>query len=149
MIEIVLAIFILVLLLLLAVPSLRGVLDDRRLRRSLESFNDLVRQAEERSVAEQRAYLLVWEEKKILLRPEAFRKDEELKPTAELDLRRGELLRLILPAALVKDPPAEWIFWPSGTCEPALIEFKSGFGSWKASYSALSARGELTSYAAK
>jgi Tfp pilus assembly protein FimT len=61
LIEIVLAVFILMLLLMLAVPSVDGVLADRRLRRSLDSFNDLVRQAEERTVKEQRAYQIVWE----------------------------------------------------------------------------------------
>ena len=149
LIEIVLAVFILMLLLSLAVPSLRGVIADKRLRRSLDSFNDLVRQAEERSMTEQRAYLLVWAEKKVLLRPEAFRKDEELKATAELDLARNEVLKLSLPAALVKKPAAEWIFWPSGTCEPALVEFKSRSGFWKAAYSPLSGRPQLLSYAAR
>ena len=49
------------LLVLLAVPSLNGVLADRRLRRSLDSFNNLVRQAQERSVAERRSYLIAWD----------------------------------------------------------------------------------------
>src|ERR1043166_234885 len=96
LIEIVLSIFILMLLLLLAVPSLHGVLAERRLRRSLDSFNDLVRQAEELSVKEQRSYVIVWAENKILLRPETFLRDEEVKATAELDLGRGEMLKLSL-----------------------------------------------------
>jgi Tfp pilus assembly protein FimT len=58
LIEIVLAVFILMLLLLLAVPSLSGVLANNRLRRSLNGFNNLVRQAQERSVVE-RANLAV------------------------------------------------------------------------------------------
>jgi type II secretory pathway pseudopilin PulG len=149
LIEIVMAVFILMLLLLLAVPSLHGVLTDRRLRRSLNAFNDLVHQAEERSVKEQRSYLIVWADKKVELRPEAFTKDEEVKPTAELDLGRDEVLKLSLPAALVKSPPGEWIFWSSGTCEPATIEFRGASGSWKATYSPLTARPELTNYAAR
>src|SRR5437773_10850924 len=60
LVEIVIAIFILLLLVLLAVPSLNGVLADKRLHRSLDRFNDLVRQAHERSLAEHRAYLIVW-----------------------------------------------------------------------------------------
>ena len=149
LIEIVLAVFILMLLFLLAVPSLQGVWADKRLRRSLDGFNDLVRQAEERSVKEQRPYLIVWVDKKVVLRPEAFAKDEEVKPTAEFGLSGGEVLKLNLTAALVKDPPAEWIFWPSGTCEPATIEFRGSSGSWKATYSPLSARPELIKYAAR
>ncbi|PYK93938.1 MAG: hypothetical protein DME36_07585, partial [Verrucomicrobia bacterium] len=72
LIEIVITVFILMLVLLLAVPSLNGVLADKRLRRSLEGFNNLVRQAQERSVAERRAYLIVWRDKEVVLRPEAF-----------------------------------------------------------------------------
>ena len=55
------------LLLMLAVPSLEGVLADKRLRRSLDRFNDLVRQAQERSVADHRAYLIVWRDKGVSL----------------------------------------------------------------------------------
>jgi type II secretory pathway pseudopilin PulG len=149
LIEIVLVVFISMLLLSLAVPSLLGVMADKRLRRSLDSFNDLVRQAEERSVKEQRAYLIVWEKEKAVLRPEEFMKDEEIQPIAEFPLDRGERLKLSLPAALMKNPPAEWIFWPSGTCEPAIVEFRSRSGSWKASYSPLTGRSELVSYAAR
>jgi type II secretory pathway pseudopilin PulG len=149
LIEIALSIFILMLLLLLAVPSLQGVLADRQLRRSFDSFNDLVRQAEELSVKEQRSYLIVWAEKKVTLRPETFVRDEEVKATAELDLGARDVLKLTLPAALIKDPRGEWIFWPSGTCEPAVVEFKGPSGSWQANYSPLTARPDLVKYAAR
>jgi len=137
------------LLLLMAVPSLEGVWADKRLRRSLDGFNDLVRQAQERSVAEHRAYLIVWRDKGVSLRPEAFTKDEEAKTTARLQLNRGDALKLSLPAALKKNPPSEWIFWPSGICEPAVVEFTGRDGSWTASYSALTAHPELTRYATR
>src|ERR1043166_2727070 len=91
LIEMVIAVFILMLVLLLAVPSLNGGLADRRLRRSLNSFNDLVRQAQERSVAEHRAYLIVWREKEIVLRPEVFAKEEEAKVRSEFVLGRGDV----------------------------------------------------------
>jgi len=149
LIEIVIAVFIMMLLLMLAVPSLEGVLADKRLRRSLDRFNDLVRQAQERSVADHRAYLIVWRDKGVSLRPEAFAKDEEEKTTADLQLGRGETLKISLPAALIKKPPAEWIFWPSGICEPAVVEFTGRDGTWKATYSALTARPELTNYVAR
>ena len=148
-IEIVIAVFILVMLLMLAVPSMNGVLADKRLRRSLNGFNDLVRQAQERSVAEHRAYLIVWGGKGIVLRPEVFAKGEEARPTADLALARGNVLKLTLPAALTKNPPGEWIFWPSGTCEPAVVQFSGRDGSWTATYSALTARAQLMNYAAR
>jgi len=149
LIEIVIAVFILMLLLTLAVPSMNGVLADKRLRRSLDRFNDLVRQAQERSVAEHRAYLIVWGDKSIALRPEVFAKGEEARPAADFALTGGNVVKLTLPAALTRNPPGEWIFWPSGTCEPAVVQFSGRDGSWTANYSALTARPELTNYAAR
>ncbi len=149
LLEIVLAVAILMVLLLLAVPSLDGVLSDRHLRRSLDSFNALVRQAQERSVNEHRAYLIVWGEKGVFLRPEGFAKGEEETTTANLELRKGDVFKLSLPAALVKDPPSEWIFWPSGTCEPAVVQFTGKDGTWTANYAGLTARAEITKYVAR
>ena len=149
LLEIMISVCILLLILGLAVPSLTGVIADKRLRRSLNEFNDMVRQAQERSVAEHRAYLIVWGDKAAALRPESFAKDEEPKDAAQFALARGEALNLSLPSALRKDPPGEWIFWPSGTCEPAVVQFSGRDGSWTANYSALTARPELTNYAAR
>ena len=149
LLEIILAVAIMMVLLLLAVPSLTGVLSDKHLRRSLDGFNDLVRQAQELSVTEHRPYLIVWREKGVSLRPEAHGRGEDEQTTADLELRRGEVLKLSLPAALVKDPPGEWIFWPSGTCEPAKVEFSGGDGTWTANYSGLTARPEITNYVAR
>jgi len=112
LIEIVLAISILMLLLLLAVPSLRGVFTNKRLKGSLDGFNNLVREAQERSVTERRSYLIVWRKDNVVLQPETFAKGEEIKPTAQFQFGRGEALKLLLPAALTKKYRAEWIFWP-------------------------------------
>jgi len=149
LIEIALSIFILMLLPLLAVPSLSGVVADRRLKQSLDSFNQLVRQAQERSVTERRAYLIVWGKSSVVLKPEIFTKDEEEKATAVLRLPKGSWIKISLPAALIGKPPAEWIFWPSGTCEPAIVQFRGPAGTWTADYSPLTAQPELTQYAAR
>jgi type II secretory pathway pseudopilin PulG len=149
LVEIALAIFILMLLLMLAVPSMTGVAASRRLKQSLDGFNDLVRQAHERSVTERRPYLIVWRKNSILLRPEVFAEDEEVKPAAEFRLNKGTLLSLSLPAALAEKHPAEWIFWPSGNCEPAIVQFKGPAGLWTANYSPLTAQPEVTQYAAR
>src|SRR5438045_8413023 len=82
LVEIVIAVFILLLLLTLAVPSLNGVLADKRLHRSLDRFNELVRQAHERSLAEHRAYLIVWNVVEVSLQLAAFFKTE---PHAPID----------------------------------------------------------------
>jgi hypothetical protein len=133
----------------LAIPSLNGVLKDRRLRRSLDEMNKLVRSAQERSVAERRPYLISWQKDRVILRPESFARDEEKLATTTLTLRKGDAYLLNLPLALIADPPADWIFWPSGTCEPAIVSYKGVDGSWSAKYSALTAHAELTQYAAK
>ena len=146
LIEIALAIFILMLLLMLAVPSFTGVIANRRLKESLDGFNSLVRQAQERSVTERRPYLIVWAKSNVMVRPEALAEDEEAKAKAEFRPNRGSTLRLSLPSALAEKYPAEWIFWPSGTCEPATVRFQGPAGSWTANYSPLTARPEITSY---
>lgn len=149
LIEIALSIFILLLILLLAVPSLSGVIANRRLKQSLDGFNQLVRQAQERSVTERRAYLIAWGKTSVVLRPEVFAKDEEEKATAVFRLAKGSWIRISLPAALMGKPPAEWIFWPSGTCEPARVQYGGPAGTWTADYSPLTAQPELTQYAAR
>lgn len=149
LIEIILAVAILTILLLMAVPSLSGVLADRRLRASLDEFNNLVRQAQERSVTEHRAYLIVWGKKDVIVQPEAFGKDEEKKAAATFGLARGTVLTLTLPAALTSKPAGEWIFWPTGTCEPATVRFAGKAGTWTANYSPLTGQYELANYAAK
>src|SRR5437773_10610818 len=149
LIEIALSIFILLLLLMLAVPSLSGVIANRRLKQSLDSFSQLVRQAQERSVTERRAYLIAWGKNSVVLRPEVFTRGEEEKPTAVFRLSKGSWIKVSLPFALMGKPPAEWIFWPSGTCEPATVEFGGPAGTWTANYPALTAQPELTRYAAR
>ncbi|CAN5494977.1 hypothetical protein BH18VER1_BH18VER1_04400 [soil metagenome] len=146
LVELVIAVFIMLLLLGLAVPSLNGVLKDRRLRRSLDDMNRLVRMAQERSVTERRPYLISWQKDQIILRPEVVRKDEAKEPPTSLTLRKGDAFLLKLPAALLAKVPADWVFWPSGTCEPALVSFKGPDGTWTAKYSTLTARPELVTY---
>src|SRR5215831_10350333 len=119
LVEMIIAVAILSVVLMMAVPSLSGVIADRKLRASLDQFNNLVRQAQERSVNERRSYLLVWGKSEVVVQPETFTKDEEKNPVARFALERGTTLALTLPAALTKNPAGQWIFWPTGTCEPA------------------------------
>lgn len=151
LIEIAIAVFILLLLLALAVPSLNSVFANRRLQRSLDDLNVFVRTAQERSMNDRRPYLIVWGKNQLVLRPESLTKEEEKahEPSAVLRLERGDAFALKLPAALVDNPPAQWIFWPTGTCEPAIVTYKGVNGTWTADYSALTARPEITRYATK
>lgn len=149
LVELAIAIVIMLVIMMLAVPSMSGVLADRRLRRSLDNFNAMVREAQERSVAERRAYLLVWHDGKVGLRPEAFLRGEERGAVSLWKLGKNESFKVSFPAAMSDDAPPEWVFWPSGNCEPALISYRGPDGTWTASYSALTARPELKTYAAK
>lgn len=148
LIEISISVFIMMMLLALAVPSLNGVMKDRRLRRSLDDLTKLVQTAQTRSVSERRPYLISWQKDHLIVQPESFGPDEEKAPTSTLVLRKGDAFLLKLPAALTDKPPADWVFWPSGTCEPAIVTFKGVDGSWSAKYSPLTARAELSGYAA-
>ncbi len=136
------------LLVVLAIPSTEGVLADRRLRQSLDAFNGLVHQAQEKSLVDHRPYLLIWTSKDIELWPETSSDQDPSQPAARLQFGRRESYGLGFPFALSKDPPAEWIFWPSGTCEPASVTFKGPSGMWTANYSPLTARAEVANYAA-
>ena len=148
LIEIVIAVAILVVVLLMAVPSLSGVLADRKLRASLDQFHALVRQAQERSVNEHRPYLIVWGRSDVSVQPERFAKDEEKAAVATMAVDHGTVLTLSLPAAISKTA-GEWIFWPTGTCEPAKVHYEGRAGTWTESYSPLTGHGELANYAAK
>ncbi|MFN2622551.1 MAG: hypothetical protein ABR611_06870 [Chthoniobacterales bacterium] len=149
LLELAIAVVLLVLLMMLAVPSMSGVLADRRLRKSLDSFNAIVREAQERSMAERRPYLIVWQDGQIGLRPEGFLKGDNPEPEMKLKIAKDESFRVSFPAALIDDAPAEWIFWPSGNCEPAVVSYQGRDGKWTANYSALTARSETVSYVAK
>jgi prepilin-type N-terminal cleavage/methylation domain-containing protein len=149
LVELAIAIFILVIILMLAIPSLSGVMADRRLRKSLDAFNGIVRQAQERSIAERRPYLIIWREGKIGLRAEGLKPGEDRAPVALLKLTKDESVKFAFPAALMEDPPAEWIFWPSGNCEPAVVTYRGRNGGWTANYSALTARPEIVGYVAR
>lgn len=149
LIEITISVFILALLLLIALPSVSGVIADRRLKRSLNAMNEIVRLAQERSVKERRPYLLEWQKGAVILRPESAQKGDPDGPTASLALEKGHAYILRLPSALEKGPFAQWVFWPSGTCEPAVVRFKGPEGAWEVNYSPLSVRPQIVRYATK
>src|ERR1041385_2615129 len=102
LLELAIAVVLLVLLMMLAVPSMSGVLADRRLRKSLDSFNAIVREAQQRSMAERRPYLIVWMDKGIGLRPEGLLRGESPEPELKMKIAKNESFRIFFPAALVE-----------------------------------------------
>lgn len=146
LLEMVLAVSVLLVILMVTVPSLTGIMTDRALRRSLEDMNRIVIQAQEHSMAEGRPYLIVWGNKQFSLRPEVYFKGESHGPTMTLKWQKGDSFSLAFPASIEEEPPAQWVFWPSGNCEPAVVTYRGKNGGWKANYSALTGRAELVYY---
>lgn len=125
----------------LAVPSVRGVLQEQALKESFDKFDELARKAQARAVSEQRPYVLIWEKEGIVLEPYAPTEEDMNKQPARLSFAGGETIEIERPAALEKKPTAEWVFWRSGICEPAIIHYDGPAHSWKVEYNPLSGRG--------
>lgn len=145
LLEICLAVFIGLMMISLIVPSVGGVLADRDLMKTFDEFDRFVRTAQLRSVQEMRGYRLVWEHEAIALLPLQPRQEDDLDAAERFSVPEGRVLTLERPAALVKDPPGEWPFWKSGTCEPVRITYAGPEGKWVAEYDALTSQGRLIS----
>ena len=156
LLEICLTVFIMAMLVAMSVPSLSGVFAERRLRASLEALDDLVGLAQRRSVSEQKTYLLVWDKDGGI---RLCSDDLPVKERAKLpvDLGRGSsgaqriagAYSLELPAALRNNPRAEWAFWPTGNCEPAVVHFVGDAGRWTAAYHPLTGRPNLAEFSTR
>ena len=143
--EILLAIFIAVLIVLAAVPSISGVIEEQRARKLFTQFDGLVRDASSRAVTERRPYVLEWDESGVTMRPLEPQNGDEAQGAGRVDFGEKLAPDLLLPAALVKDPPKEWTFWPTGTCEPATITCHVPDAKWTATYDALTEQPVFTS----
>ncbi len=145
LLEICLAVFIGLLLISLVVPSVDGALKDRDLAQSFENFDRFVRKTQLRSVQEMRGYQLVWEEGAIAMVPIQLRLDDDPEAAERFVVAEGSEYILERPAAMMKDPPGEWPFWRSGTCEPVRVSYAGKEGKWTAEYDALTTHGTLVS----
>ena len=142
LLEICLALAIGVMIILLAVPSISGLLAEQRLKESFERFDQLVAAAKLKSVTEQRTYALAWDRKGIALRALGTHESgSDEGAENRLVFEKDESFEFLRPAALLKDAPSEWVFWRNGTCEPAQISFHGKAGSWLVNYDPLTARG--------
>lgn len=139
LLEICLAISIGLLLLSMAIPSINGFVEQRKKQQSFERFDDLVRQARERSIQERRSFAISWDKEGLVLLAE----DDLVHEVARLAFEGDEQYELVLPSALVQKPEAVWVFWPTGTCEPATVNYKGRGGRWTAVYNPLTATAEL------
>jgi len=143
--EICIAISIAVLIILAAVPSIGGILQEQRAKKLFNEFDALTKEACSRAVTERRPYSLVWDDSGVTLQPLTPQEGDEQQPGDRVDFGEKLAPDLLLPAALVKDPPAIWTFWPTGTCEPATITCHVPGASWTATYDPLTEQPTFTS----
>jgi prepilin-type N-terminal cleavage/methylation domain-containing protein len=69
LLEILIAIVIGLMLLLIAVPSVSGMIREQKLRETFQKFDNYVRAAQTRAMRERRTYVMVWDKKGIDLVP--------------------------------------------------------------------------------
>lgn len=143
--EICIAVFIGVMIMLAAVPSISGVIEEQRAKKLFNQFDDLVKEASSRAVTERRPYVLEWDDSGVAVRPLAPENGDEAQGTDRVDFGEKLAPDLIRPAALEKDPPREWTFWPTGTCEPATIICHVADSPWTATYDPLTEQPVFTS----
>lgn len=141
MLEICLAVFIALLIVAAAVPSLSGLFDEKKGKATFETFNGLVQEARSRSIEERRPYVLLWTGEGVTMQADGADDDEE---AMHLTLEKGDSITLDLPAALKKNPDSIWTFWPAGACEPATVTFKGKGGAWTATYNPFTAQAEVS-----
>jgi len=143
--EVCIAVFIGVMIMLAAVPSISGVLEEQRAKKLFTEFDGLAKDASTHAVTERRAYVLEWDDSGVSMRPLAPVNGDEAQGTGRVDFGEKLAPELLLPGALVKDPPREWTFWPTGTCEQATVKCHVKDAPWTASYDALTEQPVFTS----
>ena len=137
LLEVCLAVFIGVLIMLAAVPSISGVLEEQRAKKLFNQFDDLTKQASTHAVTERRPYVLEWDDSGVSMRPLEPANADEAQGSGRIDFGEKMAPDLALPAALIKDPPKIWTFWPTGTCEPATVVCHLQDAQWTATYDPL------------
>ena len=135
--EVCIAVFIGVLIVLAAVPSISGVLQEQRAKKLFNQFDDLAKQASGKAVTERRPYVIEWDDSRVTMHPLAPKNEDDPQDSVRVDFGEKLAPDLLLPGALMKDPPRVWTFWPTGTCEPATIICHVADSPWTASYDAL------------
>lgn len=144
LLEVALAVLIAMLIILAAVPSVDAIITERDFKRTYDALEALVAEAQTRALTERRAFTLVWEEEKIVVRPAQVGGDDAEAVESSIENHDDEAYTLELPAALGEEPAAVWTFWPTGACEPAIVRYHDGSNGWTATYDPLSARAVIS-----
>lgn len=148
LLEVILALFIAMMVIAVAVPAVTDPLRKSHGRQTFERLDGMVQEARKRSHAEGRNYLIVWgRDGAVLMRPEAPASRAEAEGIQRYKLERNEKLELRLPAALMpkgETPDAIWTFWADGASEPAEVRYEGGGEKWTALYNPFTGQAEVS-----
>jgi len=143
LLEICMAVFIALLMVMVALPSISGLSTGRHAEEVFHEFHQLVKETRRRSLEDRQTYVIVWTENGVVARRDNANDSEE-NVVGELVLEKGETLTLELPAAMKKNLEWIWTFWPSGACEPAVVRFAGNGAGWTAVYNPFTAEAAVT-----
>ena len=139
LLEIMMAVLIGIMIIAVAIPSLDGLIDERKARAKFDAFEALVEEGLRVSMNSGAPTQLIWEQERVVLI--SLNDGDELR---ELPIEEKERYRVEFPAALVPEPPARWTLWPTGTCEPAVIRYSGRDVKWEAIYDPLTVEAEYS-----
>jgi prepilin-type N-terminal cleavage/methylation domain-containing protein len=152
LLELCVVMFIAVVIMGMALPSLTGQAAQNRLQKTFDRLDALVVEAQRRSVLEGKPHVLVWNQRGIVrlyAAADAAREERrKVSPLATLTPAEGsESYTLDRGASLSPGKPSSaWTFWPTGNCEPMTVRFDGAAGQWEAVYNPLSARANMTRF---
>jgi prepilin-type N-terminal cleavage/methylation domain-containing protein len=151
-IELMVAVMVGLMMLGLAVPSMRGVLEEQRLREKLASFEEVVRRSAALASKSKKEVRLIWFKDGLraltgwdqLQQPgpvgnevPRWEQGSGGEESVFFAVGEDEALSLSRLAARSANPLSEWSFWPSGTREPVEIYYEGPLGKWGLRFSAL------------
>jgi len=151
LLEISLTVVIGLLMLSLAIPSLRGLFAEQRLRERMEMFEQFVGKAAALARSSRSEVRLRWEEGGVRLVQAEAPTDDLTQPAAEelFAIAKDESLELVRTAARDSKPLMEWSFWREGVREPVEVLYSGPGGSWALRFGALLPEPDVLSLQAK
>ncbi len=149
LLEVMLAVAIILMMLLVAVPSIQSIFAEDEMRKSYDEFTKFARQAQDAAMSGKHQVTLVWDKEGIIQVPDKSMTPEEEEALPILRYPEKGTITLERPAALLKKAPVEWAFWRSGACEPVRIIYEAEDGHWIAEFEPLTGQGKLIAMEAK
>ena len=128
LLEMLAAVTIALMMIGLALPSMRGLLAEKRLRERMAEFEEVVRQAASLAKSSRQEVRIRWFKEGLGVVTENTRADEV--PSIAFEFQKDEVLELRRVAARQGNPPPEWSFWPNGIREPVEVACSSPQGVW-------------------